>query len=90
MSTSTPRGIIPRQLPQAIQDFRLGLKRHEIPITDGVEVALTEALSSTMSALQEDNALLERIAKAYDNNPNFRHEVGRIMGIREVANSGSF
>ena len=26
MSTSTPRGIIPRQLPQAIQDFRLGLK----------------------------------------------------------------
>ena len=37
-----------------------------------------------MKVLQEDNTLLARIAKTHDNNPNYRHEVGRIMGIREV------
>ena len=55
-----------------------------------MEVALTEALASGMKVLQEDNALLEGIAKAYDNNPNHRHEVGRVVGIREVALSGDF
>ena len=55
-----------------------------------MEVALTEALASGMKVLQEDNALLEGIAKAYDNNPNYRHEVGQVVGIREVALSGDF
>ena len=85
-----PTSVVPHQLPQVVQDFRLGLKRYGIPITEQMEVALTEALTSGMKVLQEDNALLEGIAKAYDNNPNYRHEVGRIVGIREVALSGDF
>lgn len=89
-SGSAERNIIPRQLPQAVQDFRLRLKRYDIPITDNMEVALTEALASAMCVLEEDNALLEKVAKAYDNNTNYRHEVGRIVGIREVALSGDF
>ena len=89
MSTKTPR-FEPRNLPQAIQDFRLRLKRYDVPISDSMEVATTEALASAMLVLTEDNALLTLMAKAFDNNPNYRHEVGRIVGIREVALSGSF
>ena len=55
-----------------------------------MEVAMTEALASGMKVLQEDNALLEGIAKAYDNNPNYRYEVGRVVGIREVATLRGF
>ena len=43
-----------------------------------------------MKVLQEDNTLLARIAKTHDNNPNYRHEVGRIMGIKEVVLTGDF
>lgn len=81
---------VPRNLPQAVQEFRLQLKRLDIPVTDEMEVALTEALWSAMNVLQADNDILVQIAKAFDNNPNYRHEVGRLVGIRDVALSGEF
>ena len=81
---------VPRNLPQAVQEFRLQLKRLDIPVTDEMEVALTEALWSAMNVLQADNEILVQIAKAFDNNPNYRHEVGRLVGIRDVALSGVF
>ena len=82
--------IVPLRIPQAVQDFRFLLRRYDIPTNEGMEVALTEALASAMLVLQQDNSLLETIAKAYDNNPNYRHEVGKIVGVRDFALSSQF
>ena len=78
----------PERLPDAIHSFRVQLKRYAIPISDLMELALTEATQNAMRVLLEDNRLLVRIAEAYNNNPNFRHEVGRLTAIREIARSG--
>ncbi len=88
--TWPPPPLVPPDIPQALKRFRLELKRCGVPVSDDIETALTEALASAMLVLKEDNALLERVAKAYDNNPNNRHEVGRIVAIREMALSGRF
>ena len=78
----------PEKLPDALRSFREQLKRYDIPISDLMELALTEAIQNAMRVLLEDNRLLVRIAEAYNNNPNFRHEVGRLTAIREIARSG--
>lgn len=85
-----PQRLVPESLPQMIQEFKSHLRQYEIPITECMEVALTEILAAGMRVLEEDNALLQGISRAYDNNPNYRHEVGRLVGIRAMALSGDF
>ena len=41
MWTTPPKPVVPRNLPQAVQDFRFELKKYSVPITDNMEVALT-------------------------------------------------
>ena len=78
----------PERLPDAFRSFREQLKRYNIPISDLMELAFEEAIQNAMLVLLEDNRLLVRIAEAYNNNPNFRHEVGRLTAIREIARGG--
>lgn len=78
------------RIPQAVQNFRLGVIRQQIPVSEGMEVALTETLWSAMNVIQADNDILVKIAETFDNNLNYRHEVGRLVVIRDVALSGEF
>ena len=83
-SSSQPNDIVtftPERLPDAFQSFREQLKRYDVPISDLMELAMTEAHRNAMLVLLEDNRLLARVAEAYNNNPNFRHEVGRLTAI---------
>ena len=49
-----------------------------------------ETQMNAMRVMREDIKLLEQIARSYDNNPNFRHEVGRVTAVREMARGGKY
>ena len=90
LSHSDPNSYIDMSnLAMDIHQFRLYLSRFQVPISDTAELALTDLLTNGLRIVQEDNRLLQQITNAYDNNPNYRHEVGRLTAIREVALSGS-
>ena len=78
----------PEVVPDAIVKFRNEMNRFRAPISDMMELALAEAHRNAMIVMREDLNLLERVVQMYNNNPNFRHEVGRVVAIREVARGG--
>ena len=80
--------INPAVVPRALFDFRRQLNRFGVPISEPMEHTIMEAHRNAMQVMRQDIRLLEQIARSYDNNPNFRHEVGRVTAIREMARGG--
>ena len=80
--------INPEVVPDALFDFRLKLNRFGVPISGVMERTIMEAHRDAMQVMREDIKLLEEIAQAYDNNPNFRHKVGMLTAFRDMGRSG--
>ncbi len=79
---------IPGVVWNILFDFRRQLNRFGVPVSEPMELAFTDAQRNAMRVMREDIRLLEQIAQLYDNNPNFRHEAGRVTAIREMARGG--